>query len=198
MATKSIQQPLDDQASLSAIVSQGPGLVCLLEADGRFKRLSRAMCTLLGHPEEALIGQSWMDCITDVEPDSTCDGLCFEGCVRAGDGAKRWLKWAVSGLLSGGQLWVLEDVTAAKHSVHRVGTVLGVMRALAVGRDGRSVPKVIEAICEADGWASGTLWWHRGDSMRRGVAPQHGPCAGAHSRRWWGRGSLDHRGDLYR
>lgn len=162
---------LDDHAPLNAIVSQSPGLVCLLEADGRFRAISPELCAVLDTREQDLIGLMWADLVED-------DGGCWPGDAVHGEsrtrrdvGGPRWLKWSTRRLESGGRLCVAQEVTATKHVMHRVATVLSVMRALAVGHDARSIPRVIEAICEADGWNRGELWWvHERDAMT---------CAGA-------------------
>lgn len=162
---------LDDLAPLNAIVSQSPGLVCVLEADCRFRAVSPELCAVLDRREQDLIGLMWADLVEDDGGCSPGDAGHGESRTRSDVSGPRWLKWSTRRLESGGQLCVAQEVTATKHVMHRVATVLSVMRALAVGHDARSIPRVIEAICEADGWTGGELWWaHERDAMT---------CAGA-------------------
>jgi CheY-like chemotaxis protein len=147
--------PLDDDARLDTVIASGPGLMCMLSRDGRFVTVSSELSALLG---ARLVGERWSDYIEDV----VCVGsaLRFEGRVHATDGSQRWLRWSVRGLVGGGQFWVAEDVTASKHELQRVAIVLEVMRALGVGHGLDSIPRLIEALCEADGWVAGELWWY--------------------------------------
>ncbi len=104
--------PLDDDAPLDTVVASGPGLLCLLDRDGQFRAVSPDMCALLGGN---VAGQAWSDHVEDVASVAGA-GLRFVGRIHAADGGWHWLRWSVSGLASGGQLWVMEDITDARYA----------------------------------------------------------------------------------
>jgi PAS domain S-box-containing protein len=93
--------------------------------DGRFQEVNPAFSTLVGYPEGALVGRSFLDFVHDEDRraglehlERLADGtpsIAFENRWRCHDGSYRWLAWKAE--LDGSLVYAIaHDVTAQKHA----------------------------------------------------------------------------------
>ena len=119
MAQRQAQERLDQFFTLSR------DLFCIASSDGRFLRVNPAWTELLGHSEQELVSEPYIDFIhpedraaTEAAAARLAAGepiVSFENRYRARDGSYRWLLWTVAprpeeGLLFG----AARDITDSK------------------------------------------------------------------------------------
>jgi PAS domain S-box-containing protein len=122
---KKAEQELDRFFTLSL------DMVCIIDFEGRFKRLNPAWVTTLGYSLEELQDQPFLNFLhpddreqTTAETGKLSSGIetiAFENRYRCKDGAYKWLSWKVRPLLEENILYaVARDITESKHAITKL------------------------------------------------------------------------------
>jgi len=122
---KKAEQELDRFFTLSL------DLVCIIDFEGKFKRVNPAWVTTLGYSLEELQDQPFLNFLhpddreqTTAETGKLSSGIetiAFENRYRCKDGSYKWLSWKVRPLLEENILYaVARDITESKHAITKL------------------------------------------------------------------------------
>ena len=156
-----MRDSIQEHADLSSALMGGPGLFCVFGSNGEIQQPSRGLGELLGLPDEELIGSGWLEFVHARDRQQSVSGAAhFTNRMRRRDGQYSWLEWHTAHVGEGYRMYVIHDVTAHKVMERRLTTELAVGRALVESTSlVDAISKVLEAICQAEEWQVGGLWW---------------------------------------
>ena len=151
----------DEPTELPAVLPGGPGILCLIGADGRLRRVSDEFCALIGAPAHELEGQSWLDLVhAEDRPAARTVSQHLDLRVVRTDGTVRWLDWRMQPVADGCKLCRAHDVTARHRAESRLTTQLHIANLLATAKTaGDGLGAALEAVCASEHWEVGRLWW---------------------------------------
>ncbi|HUQ05725.1 MAG TPA: ATP-binding protein [Kofleriaceae bacterium] len=106
---------LSDTAPLVDIVSAAPGLMCLLDGEGRCRAASTELAALIGVPARDLVGRPWAG-LFDGEEMATlvASDVKLPLRLRRPDGSIRWVDVSSVPVTGGGRLCAVKDVTVQR------------------------------------------------------------------------------------
>ena len=91
---------------LDAFFDLSPGLLCICDSEGRFRRVSTAWETTLGYAMQDLLGEQFLSFVHPDDVGATIaefeaiqggrPALAFENRYRCSDGSYRWLQWTAA------------------------------------------------------------------------------------------------------
>lgn len=111
---------LNDPAPIAEIISAAPGLLALVDRDGRLRAVSRDLAHFIGTACGELIGRPWSE-LVGAKPSSTGtspaggDGSTPElAALQCNDRSTRWIEWQAAPVGGGGKMIAVRDVTAQR------------------------------------------------------------------------------------
>jgi len=168
-----IEERRQAQEDLERFFSMTPALFCILDREGRFRKVSPAWEPELGYAVSELTGSSWFD-LVHPEDRRRSAGLRealrgaagtagFENRLRRRDGSFRRLRWSVSTSVDRGLAFATaldpaeERLAGAAAEAPPVEQILGRLRELADAQEGGTVPDLLELFLANTDASLGTL-----------------------------------------
>jgi two-component system, cell cycle sensor histidine kinase and response regulator CckA len=125
---------LKDPAPITEIITAAPGLLAVVDGDGRLRAVSRDLAQFVGVPAGEMIGRAWMSFLGTTLSASAGDGSSPELAVlQRHDGATRWVEWRGTPVGGGGRLIAVRDVTAQRRLEDADARLLEAERLAVVG-----------------------------------------------------------------
>lgn len=106
---------LGDPAPLTELVAFAPGLMCLLDATGKVRAVSKELAQLIGCEPKALVGSDWNERLgAPLTPQPGEPAPSTVSTLRLADGSSRWIEWRTVGVKGGGRLVAVRDISAQR------------------------------------------------------------------------------------
>jgi two-component system cell cycle sensor histidine kinase/response regulator CckA len=106
---------LSDTAPLAEVVAAAPGLMCLLDGDGRCRAVSTELAALVGVSARDLVSRPWADVFDGPEMATLlASDVKMPLRLRRPDGSVRWVEVSAVPVTGGGRLCAVKDVTVQR------------------------------------------------------------------------------------
>jgi PAS domain S-box-containing protein len=156
------------EARYRTLFEYAPDGIVIVDSKGYYLDVNTSICRMLGYTRDEFIGLNATDIVAPAEIPHIGQALDViqnksdyqrEWQFRRKDGSVFAVDTIAAAMPDGNLLAMIRDITERKRAERRLVTQNAISRVLADSNTlNEATPKIIQAICESEGWDFGTIW----------------------------------------